>query len=129
MKAREQRSLTDFKLVDTPVQDTAWETMLDKKENDLVNSIGNLMLDKDKTTPADTIAPQPDMTEKEHEVEEMKDEDETPMYNMTEQEWKLQCKEEKFIIYMSTFGYEGDDLDLDSDMDSDLNVMAYPFLK
>ena len=51
------------------------------------------------------------MTEEKCEVEGIKDEGKTPMYNMTEQEQRLQCKEEKFDIYMSTFGYEGDDLD------------------
>ena len=30
---------------------------------------------------------------------------------------------------MSTFHYEGDDSDLDSDMDTDLNVMTYPFME
>ena len=94
---------------------------------DLVNGVDNLMLDEDKTTPTDTLAPQLDITEKECEVEGMKDEDVTPTYNMTEQEQRLQCEEEKFNIYMSTFSYEGDDLDLDRDSDS--NVMAYPFLE
>ena len=59
--------------------------MLDRQEKDLVNGIDNLMLDEDKTIPIDTLAPQLDMTEKEHEVEGMKDEDVTLMYNMTEQ--------------------------------------------
>ena len=57
----------------------------------------------------------------------MKDEDVTLTYNMTEQEQSLQFEEEKFNIYMSTFGYEGDDLD--SDTDSYSNMMAYPFLE
>ena len=69
------------------------------------------------------------MTEKEHEVEGTKDENVTPMYSMMEQDQRLQCEEEKFNIYMSTFGYEGDDSNLDSDMDMDWNVMAYPFLE
>ena len=98
MKVTEQRTLIDFKLVDTQVQDMTWETMLDRQEKDLVNDIDNLTLDENKTTLTDTLAPQLDMTEKECEVEETKDEDITPMYNMTEQE--------KFNIYMSTFRYE-----------------------
>ena len=69
------------------------------------------------------------MTEKECKVEGTKDEDVTPMYNMTEQEQRLQCGEEKFNIYMSTFSCEGDDSDLDLDTDSDSNAMAYPFLE
>ena len=97
------------------------------------------LLDTDKTTLTDTLAPeldvtdtsapQLDMTEKECEVEGMKDENATPTYNMTDQEQRLQCEEKKFNIYMSTFGYEGDDSDLDSDTDSDLNAMAYPYLE
>ena len=43
---------------------------------------------------------------------------------MTEQETQLQEKEEEYRIYMSTFGYEGDDSDLDSDSDT----AAYPYL-
>ena len=113
----------------TQVQDMTWEIMLDRQEKDLVKSMDNLTLDKDKTTPTDTLAPQLDTMEKEHEVEGTKDEYVTLMYNMTEQEQRLQGEEEKFNIYMSTFGYEGDDLDLDSDMDLDLNVTAYPFLE
>ena len=126
-KVREQRSLIDFKLVNTQVQDTTWKKMLDRQEKDLVNGIDNLTLDEDKTTPTGTLAPPLDMTEENCKAEGTKDDEETPTYNMTEQEQRLQCKEEKFNIYMSTFGYEGDDSELDSDMDSDLNAMAYPF--
>ena len=77
----------------------------------------------------DNSTPQLDMTEKEHEVEVMKDENVMLTYNMMEQEQRLQCEEEKFNIYMSTFGYEGDDLDLDTEMDSDFNATAYPYLE
>ena len=103
-----------------------------------MNGIDNLTLDVDKTAPkdtlapkldmTDTLAPQPDMTEKEHEVEGMKDENVTLVYNMTNQEQRLQC-EEKFNIYMSTFGYEGDDSDLDSDTHLDSYTMPYPYLE
>ena len=54
------------------------------------------MLDTDKTAPTDTLAPKLDMTDtstlqlemtgKEHNIEGMKDENITPMYNMMEQE-------------------------------------------
>ena len=56
-RAREQRSLIDFKLLDAQVQGTTWETTPDRQEQDLVNGIDNLMLDQDKTTPTDTLAP------------------------------------------------------------------------
>ena len=128
-KVREQRSLIDSRLLDTQVQDTIWETTPERQEKDLVNGIDNLMLDQDETTLTDTCVLPPDMSEEKCKAEGMKDDDETPTYNMTEWEWRLQCKEEKYSIYMSTFGYEGDDSDLDLDMGTDLKVMAYPFLE
>ena len=51
-----------------------------------------------------------------------------PTYKMTEQETQLQKKEEEYRIYMSTFSYEGDDFNLDSDTESDSDVTAYPYL-
>ena len=62
MKARQQRSLINFKLVDAQVQDRTQEMMIDRQEKDLVNGIDNLMLDADKTAPTDTLAPKLDMT-------------------------------------------------------------------
>ena len=53
---------------------------------DLVNSIDNLTLDQDKTTPTDTLVQPLHMLEEKHEAEGMKDDDETLTYNMTEQE-------------------------------------------
>ena len=114
--------------MDAQVQDTTLETMLDRQEKNLVNGIDNLMLDQDKTAQTDILAPPPDMTEGENEVEGMKDEDKTLTYIMTELQQRLQCQEQKFNIYMSTLGYEGNDSDLDLDIDSDLNAMAYLFL-
>ena len=136
-KAREQGSLIDFKLlgnqIQGTIQDTTQDASQDKQEKDLINSLENLMLEQDKTTPSvtDTLIPQPDISEEKCEAEGTKDDDEIPTYNMTEQEQRLQCKEEKYGIYMSTFGCEGEDSDLDSDMDmdTDSNVMAYPFLE
>ena len=60
--------------------------------------------------------------------EEPKEDGSTMTYNMTNQEVRLQHEEEKYRIHMSTFGYEGDDSDLDSKMDTDSNATAYPFL-
>ena len=77
----------------------------------------------------DTLVPPSDMSEEKCEAEGMKDDDEISTYNMTEQEQRLQCKEEKYGIYLTTFGYEGDNSDLDSDMDTNSNMMAYPFLE
>ena len=71
------------------------------------------------------------MSERKCKAEGTKDDDEILIYNMTKQEQRLQCKEEKYGIYMSTFGfgYEEDDSDLDLDMGTDSNAMTYPFLK
>ena len=63
-----------------------------------------------------------------HEVEEAKEDDTATAYNMTDQEVRLQHKEEKYEVYMSTFSCEGDDSDLDSEIDTHSNVTAYPFL-
>ena len=73
----------------------------------------------------DILVPPLDVSETKHEEAE---EDDPMMYNMTDQEVRLQHKEEKYGIYMSTLGYKGDNSDLDSEMDTDSNAMAYPFL-
>ena len=76
----------------------------------------------------DTLFPPLDTSEEKCEAEAMKDDDKIPTYNMTKWEQRLQYKE-KYGIYMSTFGYEGDNSHLDSDMDTDSNAMAYPLLE
>ena len=47
---------------------------------------------------------------------------------MTEQEHGLQEEEGKYEIYMSNFGYEGDNYDLDSETDTESDATAYPYL-
>ena len=89
----------------------------DKQETDLINRMKDLTLDQKPDTP-------------EAKYKELrKEEPTTTMYNMTNQEVRLQHKEEKYGIYMGTFSYEGDDSNLDSEMDSNSNMMAYPFLE
>ena len=78
------------------------------------------------TNMTDIPVPPPDVPETKH--EEAKEDDPTMMYNMTNQEVRLQHEEEKYRIYMSTFSYKGDNSNLDSEMDTDSNAMAYPFL-
>ena len=51
-----------------------------------------------------------------------------PKYEVTEKEQRLQEEECKYNIYMSMFGYEGDDLDLDSETDLELEGHALPYL-
>ena len=50
------------------------------------------------------------------------------MYKMTAQEIQLQKEEEKYGIYVSTFGYEGDDSNLDSETESYSDMTAYLYL-
>ena len=48
---------------------------------------------------------------------------------MTKQElWLQEEEEEKYDIYTSTIGYEGDDSNLDSETDTESEGQAYPFL-
>ena len=69
-----------------------------------------------------------DAPEMNHEAEEAKVDDTAMAYNMTDQEVRLQHKEEKYEVYMSTFGYEGDDSNLDSKTDTNSSATAYSFL-
>ena len=82
--------------MDTQVTDTTQEMMIHRHEKDVMNGMDTLTLNTDKTTltgtlapkldVTDTLTPQLDTTEKEHEVEGMKDENVTPLYNMMKQE-------------------------------------------
>ena len=77
----------------------------------------------------DMLAPPPDVPEEKGEGEDgMRRQAATLMYEMTEQETQLQKKEGEYGIYMSTFGYEGDDSNLGSDKESDPDMAAYPYL-
>ena len=142
-KAREQRPLHDFKLLEQQiqktlqdrVQDTAQDmthnVTVDKQETDLIDSIQDLTLEpkQDTQNSTDILAPLPDMPEVKCEGEDRRNEPMTTLtYEMTDQEIQLQHEEEKYGIYMSTFSYKGDNSDLDSEMDSDSNVTAYPYL-
>ena len=135
-KAKEQRSLIDFKLLEQQLQnalqdttqdttkDTTQGTVADKQETDLINGMQDLMLKQDQNTTntTDILAPPPVMPVTKH--GEPKEDNPTMMYNMTDQEVRLQHEVEKYGIYMSTFGYERDDSDLGSKMDSDSNATA-----
>ena len=105
------------------------DATVDKQETDLIDGIQDLTLKpkQDAQNVTDILAPPPEVKCK---GEDRRDEPmTTPAYEMTDQEIQLQHKEEKYGIYMSTFGYEGDDSNLDSKMDSDSNAMVYPFLE
>ena len=113
---------------DTP-QDTAKDA--DKQETDLINGMKDLTSDQklDMQNKTDILAPLPDAPEAKCKEARRDDPTTTPTYNMTDQEAKLQHEEEKYGIYMSTFSYEGDDSDLDSNTDSNSNMMAYKLLE
>ena len=135
-KAKEQRSLINFKLLKQQLQntlqdktkDTTQGVVLDKQEMDLINGMQDLMLeqDQDTTNTTDIPVPPPVMPVRKH--KEAKEDDPTMAYNMTNQEVRLQHEEEKYGIYMSTFSYKGDDSNLHSKMDTDSNATAYQFL-
>ena len=108
------------------------DATVDKQETNLIDSIQDLTLEPKQDTQnwTDVPAPPPDAPEAQCKGEHRRDEPmTTPTYEKTDQEIQLQHKEEMYGIYMSTFGYEGDDSNLDSKMDIDSNVMAYPFLE
>ena len=66
---------------------------------------------QDMQNSTDLPAPPSDASKAKYK-EARKDDQTTPMYNMTDQEVRLQHQEEEYGIYMSTFSYEGDDSDL-----------------
>ena len=122
---REQKSLIDT-LLDRETQGRTQE----KQEKHLISDLENLMLEQDKTAPnmTDTLIPPLEKLEEKQKTKGTEVNDDMMAYSMTGQELKLQHEEEKYGIYMNTFGYEGDDLELDMDMDMDLDTTAYPYL-
>ena len=76
----------------------------------------------------DTQETRPEVSEDNDKVEEKECKTSVPKYEMTKQELRLQEEEQKYNIYMSTFDYEGGNLDLDSEMDMESESHTYPFL-
>ena len=104
--------------------------MQDKQEKCLISDLENLTLEQDKTTPnmPDTLIPPLETLEEKQERGGTEVNNDVMAYSMTGQELKLQHEEEKYSIYMNTFGYKGDNSELDMDTDTDLDAMAYPYL-
>ena len=136
-KAREQCPLIDFKQLEKqlrqtlqdPIQDVSPNTLDDHTlEKSLSDNLQALTLkeDRDNQNLADTQDTSPEALESDSKKEEK--ECESSMPKVTEKEQRLQEEEQKYNIRMSTFGYEGDDADLDSEMDTKLEGHAYPFL-
>ena len=76
----------------------------------------------------DAPAPLLEAPEKKNKTEDANDDTAKPQYQMTKQECRLQEEEGKYEIYMSNFGYEGDNSDLNSETDTESNVTTYPYL-
>ena len=138
-KAREQCPLLDFSLLERqlqqtlqdPAQDTAQDTLDDHMtEKSLSKDLQALTLkdDVDKQNLADTQVMKPKEPEDDNKVEERECKTLVLKYKMTKQELQWQEEQEKYRVYMSTFGYEGDDSDLDSEMDTESESHAYPYL-
>ena len=70
----------------------------------------------------DALAPLPEVLEKKSKTEDKDGNTSKPPYEMIKQELQLQEEEGNYEIYMSNFGYEGDDSDLDSETDTESNV-------
>ena len=111
------------------LQNATQDATHDKQEIDFINGLQDLTLKQNQNTPnmTDMSVPPLDAPEMNHEVEEAKVDDTAMAYNVTDQEARLQ-HEEKYGVYMSTFGYEGDNSNLDSTTDTDSNMTAFPFL-
>ena len=138
-KAREQCPLLDFNQLEKqlkqtlqdPIQDISQNTLDDHMvEKSLSKDLQALTLkeDADNQNLADTQETRLEVLEDNNKMEEKECETLVLKYKMTKQELRLQEEEQKYNIYMSTFGYEGDDLDLDLEMDTESESHAYPFL-
>ena len=114
-----------------PIQDVSQNTlddhMLEKRLSNDLQAL-TLMEDRDNQNLVDTQETRLEVLEDNGKVEEK--EWKTPIlkYEVAEKEQRLQDKEPRYNIYMSTFSYEGDDLDLNSETDRELEGHAYPFL-
>ena len=84
--------------------------------------------DVDKQNLPDAQVAKPEVSGDDNKVGEREHETSMPKYKMTKQEIWLQEEEEKYRVYMSTFGYEGDDSDLDSEMDMESESHGYQYL-
>ena len=75
---------------------------------------------------ADVQATNVEVLENNNKVRE-EDKTSVPPYKMMKQELQFQ-EEEKYDIYTSTIGYEGDNSNLETKTETDSEGQAYPFL-
>ena len=138
-KAREQCPILDFNLLEKQLQQTLQEPVHDVSkdtldnlmtEESLTKDLQTLTLkeDADKQNLADTKMMKLEELEDGNKVRERKCEASVSKYEMTKQELWLQEEEEKYKVYTSTFGYEGDNSNLDTEMDMESESHLYPYL-
>ena len=98
-------------------------------EKDLTKYLQALILkeDADIQNSADAKVTKSEVLENNNKVEEEEDETLMPAYKLTKQELQLQ-EEEKYRAYKSTLRYEGDNSDLDSEMDTESDSHTYLYL-
>ena len=117
------------------MQDSTWhapsKTLGNKTpDKNLADDFQALTLNEDgdrqdlPNTQANKVEP-----ENNNKEEEKKSESPIPEYVVTEQERRLQEGEEKCNIYIGMIGYEGDDSDLDSEMDTELEKSCIPVFR
>ena len=135
-KAREQCPLLNLNLLEKQLQkmlqdraldipqDMSHDSTKDRQEVDITKGLRSLTPKEDTQNSTDALGPLPDVSEKDK--DEVSDPLEKPQYEITKQEAQLQEEEGKYEIYMSTFGYEGDNSDLDSGTDTKSNMTTYP---
>ena len=135
VKAREKCPLLDFNQLEKQLKQTLQDPIQNISQNTLDDHMVEKSLSKDlqaltlkdnadNQNLADTQGTRLEVSEDNNKVEERECKTSVLKYEMTKQELRLQEEEQKYNIYMSTFGYEGDDSDLDSESESH----AYPFL-
>ena len=138
-KGREQHSLIDFNQLERQLtqtlqkstQDASLETLRGKTPDKKLTDDFQAMMLKEGDNRQDLPNNQTDKLEvpdDNNKEEEERHKSPAPKYVMMEQEKRMQEKEEKYNIYISTIGYEGDDLGLDLETDSESEGQAYPFL-
>ena len=139
VKAREQCPLLDFNQLEKQVKQTLQDPIQDVSQNMLDNRMVEKGLSKDlqaltlkenadNQNLADTQVTRLEVSEDNNKVEEKECETLVPKYKMTKQGLRLQEEEQKYNIYMSTFSYEGDNSDLDSETDTESKSHTYSFL-
>ena len=100
-----------------------------KIEKDLMKDMQALTLKGDTDTQTVTYALVTN-TEELNNKNQMTEEGDpsVPAYEMSEQELQLQKEEAKYNTYISAIGYKGDNSDLETKTDTNLEGQAYPFL-